>query len=230
MGILGQVVLRHLHLVERIAVDVFLRRLARVVRRVEGDVHEERIVAFFGILEKTKRIVGDHLAPVLATLPEPFEALVPGLPRIGLALVRAVVALAGLVRHSAAYVTGDVEGLLGLRPNVPLPGHVGAIARLLEMLGPETPGLALLLAGPVDLVGLPDETPGVDHRPAGDADRAAPGAHIVGVGEARPRADDAVEVRRLDLIIAEGVDGVVALVVGEDEEKIGFRGRLGESR
>ena len=200
------------------------------MRRVEGDVHEERIVTVFGIGKKIDRIVGDNFAPVLAALPEPLEALVPGLPLIGLALVRAVVALAGLVRHSAAHMGGNIEGLLRLGPNVPLAGHVGAVAGLLQVLRPETASLALLFGGPVDLERLPDRAPGVDHRPAGDADRAAPGTHIVGVGEGRSRADDPVEVRRLDLIVAQGVDGLVALVVGEDEEKVGLGGGLGRCR
>ena len=42
--------------------------------------------------------------------------------------------------------------------------------------------------------------------------------------EGQPVAGQSIEVRRFDLIIAKGMNGLVTLVVGEDEQDVGLVG------
>ena len=54
VGILGQEVLRHLDPFLRIHVHESLGRLARVVRGIEGQVHEERLVSGCGLFQELR--------------------------------------------------------------------------------------------------------------------------------------------------------------------------------
>ena len=101
-----------------------------------------------------------------------------------------------------------------------LPVKIGGIPGLVQALRPESMGLPLGLEVLVQALHGPEEAAGVQHGAAGDADRAAPGTHVVGVGEEGALSDQSIQVGGVDLTIAGGADGVEALVVGEQEEDI----------
>ena len=63
---------------------------------------------------------------------------------------------------------------------------------------------------------------GVQHGPAGHADRARCAAGYMRLPERDPPFRQLVEVGRLDPWIAQGADGVEALIVGEEEEDVRF--------
>src|SRR5262245_60903195 len=69
-GILRLKIDRQLNPLQRILVEVFLRRLPRVVRRIESHVHEERVFALLSLLEVIDGVVGRDLAPVLPAVPK----------------------------------------------------------------------------------------------------------------------------------------------------------------
>jgi len=71
--VLGKKALRDCDVVQRVTIDEGLRRLPRIVRRVEGDIQEERLLAGFCIVHEANRVIGDNFAPVLAALPEAAE-------------------------------------------------------------------------------------------------------------------------------------------------------------
>ena len=58
-GMFGQVVFGNLNLIRGIRVDEFLGCLTRIVRRIEGDEHEERLVRLLPFSQELNRIVGE---------------------------------------------------------------------------------------------------------------------------------------------------------------------------
>src|SRR6056297_3355557 len=68
--VIWQEVFRDGHLVAWIAVKVFLRRLPRVVRCVESQVHEKRSRGCGGLLQKRLGIISQHFAPMPTAFPE----------------------------------------------------------------------------------------------------------------------------------------------------------------
>ena len=62
---LGQVVWRNGNFPRGIAVDEFLRRLSRIVRRVEADIHEERRILLRLLAQMFDGALGPDLRRVL---------------------------------------------------------------------------------------------------------------------------------------------------------------------
>src|SRR5438552_145365 len=60
-----------------------------------------------------------------------------------------------------------------------------------------------------------ERSAGEEHGAAGETDSADHASLAIGVVEVKAALDEFVEIRRLDLLIAQGVDGVEALVVGK---------------
>lgn len=58
------------------------------------------------------------------------------------------------------------------------------------------------------------------HGAAGRADCAGGGTHDTGVSECRAFADEGIHIWRYDVFIAQGVDGVKSLIIGEQEQDI----------
>src|SRR5262245_964596 len=70
VGIFRQKVRRDSNPGERVSVEIFLRRLPRVVRSVERDVEEERIPSLLGLLQIIDGVVGSHFAPMFSAFPK----------------------------------------------------------------------------------------------------------------------------------------------------------------
>ena len=71
---------------------------------------------------------------------------------------------------------------------------------------------------------------GHEHGAAGHTDGAAVAAHYVVAAKARAVAHEAVDDGRLNVSVAMGADGVGALVVGEEDQDVVFRGSGGQGR
>ncbi len=67
---------RNLDAIQRVHINILLRRLPGVVGGVEGQVHEEWMVTLAGLPGEIRRVVGDYLSPMLAALPEAAFATV----------------------------------------------------------------------------------------------------------------------------------------------------------
>ena len=135
--VLVEVARWHLNAAQWIAVNVLLRGLSRVVRRVECDVHEKRPLVLLGFADVVDGIVRDDLAPMLAALPESVELDVVWAPRIRLVGQRPVVALGSLVWHAAADVSGHLKCLIRRRRDVPLAGEKCLVPGAAHHLRPE---------------------------------------------------------------------------------------------
>ena len=195
--ILVEVARRNLDAAQRVAVDVFLRGLSRVVRRVERDVHEKRPLVLLGFADVVDSIVRDDFAPMLAALPKTVELDVVWAPRVRLARQWPVVALGGLIRHATADVSGDLKRLIRRRRDVPFAGEKCLIPGAAHHLWPEVVELhvtcGLLCVGQffataqnlLRLLRPPNVPTGNQHVSAGHAHCAAPRAHVVGAGELR---------------------------------------------
>lgn len=121
-----------------------------------------------------------------------------------------------LVGHTAeedglAGVEGAGEGVGAV---VPFAGDVGTPAVLAQLVGPG--GLVAQI-----LAYAEEGTAGEEHGAGGDADGALEAAHDMGFGEGGAGAYEAIEVGGLDARVAEGADGVGALIVGEQEDEVG---------
>ena len=137
VGILGQIAARNLDVLLRIHVHKALGSLTRIVRRIEGKIHEEGLVLLGRVLEKGFRIVCQNLAPVLAALPESVEGLVERRPRVDFAFMRAIVAFLDLIRHARSRIDHMIENRRGIDLHVPLARHVGRIAAPFQQLRPK---------------------------------------------------------------------------------------------
>ena len=235
-----EIVFRNLYAAQRVAIDVLLGCLARVVRRVECDVHEKRPLIFLGGADVADRVVRDDFAPVLATLPKAVELHVVRAPRIRFVGEWSVIALWCLVRHAAANMSSDLKRLVGGSLDVPFAGEKSLVPRAAHDLRPEI--VEFLFTGGLLFVGRfftatqslrrrlrpPNVPPGYEHVSAGHADRAAPRAHVVRAGELRATARESVEVRRVDVGQSKRADRLEALVIGEEEQhvRLGFNLRL----
>ena len=60
-----------------------------------------------------------------------------------------------------------------------------------------------------------------EHGPAGDAHRSAVGTETIVAAKTGPAAGETIEVGGLDVTVAPGAECVSALIVGEENEKIG---------
>lgn len=181
-----------------VAVEKFLRALPRVVRGVEGEVHEEGFCVvlsgfFGGVAEEVYGVVGENFRPVFASLPEAAEFGVGGVPQGWLAFNGAVIAEGAFVFwHSGANAGDVVEEVFGGDADVPFPGEVGFVSERLHSVGPEGGVELVLLGGGLFFeishslaggVGSPKCFAGDEHGSGGDADGARPGSHVEAMGE-----------------------------------------------
>jgi len=118
-------------------------------------------------------------------------------------------------------MAGLVEGPGGLDRQMPLTSHVGPVTDTGQQLRPEPSGGALDVKGAVHRLGLPDAATREEHGAAGDADRRTPRTHVLRMGEGGSAGHQTVEIRRLHHAIAEGVQGLETIIVGEEEEDVG---------
>ena len=63
---------------------------------------------------------------------------------------------------------------------------------------------------------------------AGNTNRTAPGTHVIGSCKTRPRVHQTIKVGSFDIGKTKLTDGFVTLVVGKNEENIGFTGCVAE--
>ena len=112
---------------------------------------------------------------------------------------------------------------IGPRAIVPFAGAEGAVARALQGFADGRVVVGNALARALD---VEQTAPRVQHGPAGHAHRTAGAARDVGMGEGDAIRHQPVDVGRDDLVIAQGVDRVEALVVGEEEDNVGFAGHV----
>ena len=98
---------------------------------------------------------------------------------------------------------------------VPLAGEERRVAGLGERLGPG--GLAREVVLDVE-----ERPAGQEHGARRHADRPLHRAHAIGPGERRAPAHEPVEVRRADVRVAQGRDGVRPLVVAEENQDFGL--------
>ena len=192
---------------------------------VKGNVDEEGVVAFLCHAEELDGVVTDDFAPVFAAFPESAEFRVGGIPGIFAFGEGTVVARIGLLGHAAADVVGDGEDVFGIRFDVPFAREVGVVSSSCELLGPEK--VLFFIGGleiPGGFFGLPEKDACVEHVAAGNADRYAPGTHVVSTTEVRATLGEAVEIRSFDFAVTERADRIEALVVREDEEEVGLVG------
>ena len=205
-----------------VAVDVFLRRLIRRVRGVEGEVEIERLVRAL-LVDVFHRVVADELGRVAffadrLVVAEPVE-------HAGVA-VREVIQLAD---HRAVLVVeaallGPIL-LVGVA-EMPLADDGRLVAGLLEALRHE----------PLGGVEAVTRGAGDDDRLQAVAERIAPGhqrrargrAHglHVELRELRAARGERVEVRRLDVRAAVEADILPAEIVGDDVDDVGFVRRV----
>ena len=60
---------------------------------------------------------------------------------------------------------------------------------------------------------VPNESAGVQHMATRNANGAAPASHIVGVAECDSTVNESIEVRRINIGITMGTNGLIALII-----------------
>ena len=181
-----------------------------VVRRPKRAVQEERLVPLVAFQE-AYGLVREQLAGMFVA---------------GLLALLGIFAVSGevkdrqleVVAHPAEKYGGSFikRGGMGRGSVVPLTDAVGRITLLPQML---RPGLH-----PGELHGnMKQRPPAQQHRPAGHADRGVQRTHVEAVRESRPAASKVVQVRRIDLVVAEGAERIVPQIVREEDDDVGPR-------
>ncbi len=218
----GKKVGRYLDPAQGILVDEFLGCLAGIMRSIERDVGEERILVgmLLRFVQKIDGIFGHDFTPVFPAFPKALELRIVRTPRVGFSRKGSVVSCRRLVGHTSTHVTGNVKAFLGTCPDMPFARHISLVACSLHVFRPEAPSGPFVLRFLGCLFGPPDEASGVEHVSAGHANRTTPGSHVVCPREAGARLHQPVEVGGFDIGYPELPDGLVALVVGKDEENI----------
>jgi hypothetical protein len=115
--------------------------------------------------------------------------------------------------HGHDHGVGPLDGLLDVGAQVPFTREVGIVACLLHILGPKTSLLPFSLRDVHDAVSGPQKPACIQHLPAGNAHRTAPRPHVVGVRERQAPANQPVQIRRFDLLVAQGSDRLKTLIV-----------------
>lgn len=181
-----------------VAVEKFLGTLPRIVRGVEGEVHEEGFCVvlsgfFGGVTEEFYGIVGENFGPVFASLPKAAELGVGGVPRVWLAFNGPMIAEGAFVFwHSGSNAGNVVEEVFRGDADVPFSGEVGFVSEGLHSTGPERVVELVLSGGGLFFqashslaggMGSPQCFAGDEHGSGGDADSACPGSHVEAMGE-----------------------------------------------
>ena len=203
------------------------------MRRQERDIGEERLLAV-----ATRQVVDQGVAEELA-------GMHPGMDVVAVAPRNVVVAEVRRIRDVGQLLVVAAAPIIVVGGHVPVVGHaaevdlvavleaaVERLAAVVPLAG--APGVIALGAqrfaehrvlvrdAAAGVVQMKQGAPRVQHSPARHADRAVSAAGDVGVGERRSPRHEAVDVRRVDGGAAERADGVEALVVGEEDEDVGF--------
>ena len=219
-----------------VAVAPLLRQVVRLVRRLVGDVREERLaVAAVGV-DVGDQLVGVGLRRVEVLRQAPQVAPVLGVERLGVGgreVPVVPVAAHPVEQREVALEAARGRDLGRLLAQVPLADHVGVVAGVLEELrqrGDAVVEVALVavqahlvrrrkLAHVAEAVEVRVDA-GEQHRPGGGAARVG-----VEVREAHALPGQRVEVRRLDLA-AEHAHVGEAHVVAEDDDDVRPAGRV----
>ncbi len=160
---------------------------------------------------------------MLAPFPVTPIVLVPWFPEVRYSLYRAVVSHRGLIGHPGPYIFDIIEYVFGFDTfDVPLAGHICIVTGLLHILRPESAGFGLLLKLRLKFMGHPQKPAGIKHCPAGHTYRAMPAALIICVRKSNTVSNKPVKIRRFYFITAHCAQRFKTLVIGKDEQDIGF--------
>ena len=224
-GMLGEKVLRERNLVRRVIEGEAGRHDMRVVRSVKGNVAEEGAVRVG--LHEADGFIGKGGATVLR-----------GAARVGDPAVHEVddVQFHGIAHAAEENGAGALETAReGFGAVVPFAGHEGGVPVPGEGGGPG-------LVAEQFFIDVKEVAAGQEHGAGRDAGGAVHAALHIGAVEGEALAGEAVEVGGADDGIAEGGDGIGALVIGEEEEDVrpgiggaggggeGQQGKQGEKR
>ena len=205
----GQEISRRGRLVGVVGDMVILRRLARVMRAIEGNIGDERLVSSLLLLDEFgwALLAANNSTESACTL-----SALGGQRMLGCEVddgKRVGIAHAAEKNRFAFEEGGEGGGFLV----VPFAGHEGAIAGPREHGRPG--GDAFEVFGDAEQAAAAH-----DHGPRRHADGPLHGPHAVGSGEHAAARHQLVEVRRLDVVGAQRRDGVGTLVVREEEEDV----------
>ena len=206
-------VLRQRQLRGIVPIVVFLRCLPRIVRRGEGDVECEGICAALLRAQELDGLIGEKLARMKLARPRRREFSVRHHIPHGNAEV---------IIHAAEKHAFSIRKARRIRSRtvVPFTTAEGLVAASAENHRPRRRVL--------ELFGNPEERPATQHhRARRHADRALQSAHDIRTREARATRHEAIEVRRLDIRVAERGDGIGAHIVREEEDDVRPWGNLG---
>ena len=202
----------------RIAVDVFLRRLVRRVRGVEGEIEIERLVGVLR-LDVFDRVVAEELGRV-ALLADRLVVAIP--VEHAMLLVREVIQLAD--HRAVLVVEAALPGpilLVGVA-KMPLADDRRLVAGFLEALRHEPLGGVQAVGGDGgNDGGLQAVAERITPGHQGRARRRAHRLHVE-LRELRALRGELVEVRRLDVRASVEADILPAEVVGDDVDDVGF--------
>ena len=210
--------------------SLFGRRIVGRVRPREAHLKEERLAGRLA-LDPVDRQSADEGVGMEFLRERPFERAEP----VGVVVEQAVARQAGLLeiglRDRLVPFVDEVAAALGHRAILVLDDHAGVEAgRRIHRLGVHLAHVDAFVAGLGEVLdpAVPPRRRVVDHARgvrivAGEQARA--GRHAgSGGGEAGRQIDafarHAVEIRRIDMGKPERIDGVVALLVGDDEDDI----------
>lgn len=103
---------------------------------------------------------------------------------------------------------------------MPLTGHVGLVSQLFHFLAPQLSCNSQTVQPFTGIEGSPQESARIKHRSGCDTDRPVPSSHIVGGGEYRSPPGKFVQGGSDHFPVPQIMDGVIALVVGQNEQDI----------
>ncbi len=102
---------------------------------------------------------------------------------------------------------------------MPLSGSESGIIGRMKAFSERRVGLWNLLAFAVNMEQRP---PGVEHRAAWHADSPAGSSWYVRMREGCPAVNERIKIRGVDLVVPQFANGVITLIVGEEEQDVRF--------
>ena len=226
VGILRGKILRYLDSIQRISIMILLRRLPGIMRRIEGEIHEEGFIGLARDTHEVLCVIRHDFAPVLAARPESLELWIRRRPWVRLSFNRPIISLwiENRPRHSGTYMRNMVKNGSGVGFHMPLARKKRFVAGIAHQLRPH-PIVAYLLGQiRLQIPSSPKEAARIDHRSAGDANRPMPPSHIVGMGKRGSLIGQSVEVGSINVSMPESPYRLVALIICENEKYIRFFG------
>ena len=227
-GVLRNEVRGHRQLRRGVFAPVAGQHVARVVRRGERHVHQERVVGRrLGLqesdggvgIEFRRECFGQRVRP--CAVPVVVVARRVVLVEVGPPVAQFVVSAVGV--HSPeenVRSRGERTVERGVVA-VPLPGCEGRVTVLAEHL---REGLLRFGNEAAVAVHVHQAAPGEEHRTAGLRNGAVQAAHHVGLGERHAAPHEPVHVRGVDFGISQRPDRVERLIVGQQEKHVGTPG------